>query len=185
MRDTTNIAKIASELEKVTNDILIVTNTPEEYRFLGYPMTPDRYPGLGPLAGIHAGLSSSKTEMNMVIACDMPFVHAGIATEMILAAEGYDAVVPEIEGRLQPLFAVYTKSCLAELTSCLDNQVLKVRGFLEAIAVKIMKEKDFQLYKEHSQLFASLFFNMNKPEDYRQARQLEEELRNFKKMKNQ
>jgi len=179
MRDKTNIARIARELEKVTKELLIITNTPEDYRFLGYPLTTDLYPGLGPLAGIHAGLSSSKTEVNIAVACDMPFVHAGIANEMLLAAEGYDAVVPEIEGRLQPLFAVYRKSCLPELTSCLDNHELKVRGFLAAITVKIMKEKDFQLYEEHPHLFSSLFFNMNMPEEYKQAKQLEEELRDF------
>lgn len=173
MKEKTNIAKIAGELEKVTKQLLIVTNTPEDYRFLGYPMTTDRYPGLGPLAGIHAGLSSSGTEVSVAVACDMPFIHAGIAQEMLIATEGYDAVVPEIEGRLQPLFAVYTKSCLPALTSCLDNHVLKVREFLAAINVKIMKEQDFRLYEEKPHLFSTSFFNMNMPEEYNQAKQLE------------
>lgn len=176
MKEKTNIAKIAGELEKVTKQLLIVTNTPEDYCFLGYPMTTDQYPGLGPLAGIHAGLSSSGTEVSIAVACDMPFIHAGIAQEMLDAADGYDAVVPEIEGRLQPLFAVYKKSCLPVLTSCLDNHVLKVREFLAVITVKIMKEQDFRLYEEQPHLFSTSFFNMNMPEDYHQAKQLEEEL---------
>ena len=70
----TVIEHIAAELEKTVADLMIVTNTLEDYQFLNLPMVEDEWKGMGPLAGIHAGLKASKTDKNLVVACDMPFV---------------------------------------------------------------------------------------------------------------
>ena len=80
-----------------------------------------------------------------------------------------DAIIPEINGRLQPLFAVYHKRCLPVLTDCLVKQELKMRIFLEKISVKIIKETDFELYHKNPKRFQRLFFNMNTREDYQEA----------------
>lgn len=115
-------------------------------------------------------MSYSKTELQFLTACDMPFVSAEAINEIISYYEpGLDAIIPEINGRLQPLFAVYHKRCLPVLTDCLVKQELKMRIFLEKISVKIIKETDFELYHKNPKRFQRLFFNMNTREDYQEA----------------
>ena len=41
------------------------------------PVVEDLYPGMGPLGGIHAALTKTSTDLNLMIAVDLPFVQAG------------------------------------------------------------------------------------------------------------
>ncbi|MGE7604198.1 molybdenum cofactor guanylyltransferase [Peribacillus sp. NPDC097675] len=166
-----NIKRVANVFKEVTENILVVTNSPEEYRFLQLPFIPDIYKGQGPLSGLHAGMSFSKTDLQVLSACDMPFVSAEAVNEMLSYHEpGLDAIIPEIDGRLQPLFAVYHKNCLPKLTECLEKKELKMKLFLEKLTVKIIKESDFTLYHNDPDHFRLLFFNMNTMEDYVEAK---------------
>src|SRR5699024_1724584 len=108
----TVIEHIVNECKKITDQILIVTNHFADYQFLALPMVEDKEKGKGPLAGIQAGLSEVSTEKNMVIACDMPFVSAEIAKDLLGELTNYDACLPKINDQLHPLFAAYRKSCL-------------------------------------------------------------------------
>lgn len=71
----------------------------------------DIYPGRGPLGGIHAALRSTSTELNLVLAVDMPAMTKACLEYLVSRAESSDAlvVVPDIGGTQQPLCAVYRK----------------------------------------------------------------------------
>lgn len=79
----TVLERIAAVLGQVTKRVIAVTRDPEQYRELGLEMTADLYPGLGPLSGIHAGLSASNTEWGIVVACDMPLVQPEILRALL------------------------------------------------------------------------------------------------------
>lgn len=168
-----NVQNIASELKKVAGQIMLITNSPTEYSFLGLPTIHDQYRGMGPLAGLHAGLTASKTETVIISACDMPFIKANVMEEMLSCLGNYEALVPEINGQLHPLFAIYRKSCLPLLTSCLEERELKMINLLNKLKVKLMKETDFKLYHKNSKLFPYLFYNMNNPDEYEEAKKIE------------
>ena len=51
----------------------------------------DVYPGHGPLAGIHAALSASTTELNLILAVDLPFVSESLLRFIV---EQADAAMP-------------------------------------------------------------------------------------------
>ncbi|OIK12512.1 molybdenum cofactor guanylyltransferase [Bacillus sp. MUM 13] len=174
-----NIAAIAGELEKEAGGALLITNTPESYKFLGLPMIADRYKDSGPLGGIHAGLCASKTDINLIAACDMPFIKAEAAREIVMHIGEYDAAVPEIHGQMHPLFAVYRKSCLPVLQACLDEGQLRVRQFLNGVRVKVLKETDFKLFHQQPEFFPHIFYNMNDREEYEKAKKMEREYRHF------
>src|SRR5690606_13231881 len=125
----------------------------------------DIYPGLGPLSGIHAGLTASSTELNLVVACDMPFVTLEIAEHLLSQSTGYAAVIPRFEGQNQPLFGVYTKLSLDILEHCLQEQILRVNLFLKKLKVNYLAEDD--LPTNHD--LERVFFNMNHPEEYAQV----------------
>ncbi|WP_158555911.1 molybdenum cofactor guanylyltransferase [Peribacillus glennii] len=168
-----SIENIATELNKIAGHVLLISNSPDEYSFLGLPMVPDQYHGMGPLGGLHAGLTASKTDTVFVSACDMPFIKAAVMEEMLGNLENYDALVPEIDGQLHPLFAIYRKTCLPILTSCLEARELKMVHFLEKLNAKIMKHTEFQLYTKNHKLFSYLFYNMNNPQEYEEAKKIE------------
>ncbi len=165
-----NISRVASELKKVSEKVLVITNAFDDYRFLQLPLIADLHKDHGPLGGLHAGMAASATQLQFLTACDMPFVCAAAIKEIISHYDpAFNAVIPEIKGRIQPLFAVYHKSCLPILSDCLMKRELKMSRFLEKLSVKIIKEKDFKLYHENPERFQHLFFNMNTREDYQEA----------------
>lgn len=163
-----SIERIKDELEKHFQEMILVCNDLEAYQFLNIKMVQDQYPGKGPLAGIHAGLSASKNEINLVVACDMPFISAGLGTILVENVKEFDAVVPVIEGKRHPLFAVYRKNIVKEIKSCLENDSLRMTQLLDSLNVFYMTEEDLQAYDDKS--LAQIFFNMNHPEEYELAK---------------
>lgn len=166
----TVIEQIADELKKVVSDIIIVTNSFKQYEFLGLPMVEDKWKDMGPLAGIHAGLSASKTDKNLVVACDMPFVSSELGTILISYLDEYEAAVPNISGQLHPLFAAYRKDVKEEINRSLQNEQLRIRYFLQHVHAKIVTEDDLKELKFSYE--ASHFFNMNHPVEFEEAREI-------------
>jgi len=77
----------------------------------------------GPLEGIAMGLAAldGRCEAAFVCACDQPLLSAEVITRLIDRLGDAPAVVPEINGRLHPLTAVYRISCLATAQRLLDS----------------------------------------------------------------
>ncbi|WP_053361124.1 molybdenum cofactor guanylyltransferase [Bacillus sp. FJAT-27251] len=166
--DKTNIERIRDELGSLFDDLLLVTNDPETYEFLNMKMVRDAYPGMGPLAGVHAGLTASHYEENIVVACDMPFVSADLAGSLVKNLKHFDAVVPVIGGRQHPLFASYQKRILPQLEECLESGRLRMVHLLDQLQVRYLGETELQAYADGS--LEKIFFNMNHPNEYEHAR---------------
>ncbi|MGG0718987.1 molybdenum cofactor guanylyltransferase [Robertmurraya massiliosenegalensis] len=164
------IEHAVEELKSIVNNIIIVTNSFDEYSFLNLPMVKDEWKDMGPLAGIHAGLSFSKTEQNLIVACDMPFISATLGDVLLKQLEEYQAAIPEISGQLHPLFAAYRKEVKDEAEKALEQKQLRIRGIFRNIHVKIMDETE--LNESGVAIDDSDLFNMNHPEEYEQAKKM-------------
>lgn len=166
----TMIKKIASELGKVFSRILIVSNNPNPFKkHLGLPVVEDLRLGCGPLGGIHAGLFHAATPYVFITACDMPFIDARLIRILAGACTGYDAVVPKIGEYLEPLFAVYGKSCLSTLEKALDSGYYKVVEFIAFLHVNYIDEARLKCVSN----LKRVFMNINTPRDLYRANQLE------------
>lgn len=128
----------------------------------------DKYPGHGPLGGIHAALSSSAYYYNFVVACDMPFINTKLAAYMYEIAYGYDVVVPKIEEFYQPLFAVYSKNCLDAIEAQLKDMRNKIIDFYDKVSVRYVELAELNKFGDHQ----SIFFNVNTPHDLEKARMI-------------
>jgi molybdenum cofactor guanylyltransferase len=166
--DKTNIERIRDELQSLFDDIILVTNNPESYEFLNLKSVSDEFPGKGPLAGIHAGLMASDYEENIVVACDMPFVSAELASTLVQNLKHFDAIIPVIGGKQHPLFAAYQKRIVPEIKDCLTEDRLRVIHLLDNLNVRYLEENDLQVYSDGS--LEEIFFNMNVPEEYEEAK---------------
>lgn len=164
IKEKTNIDRLKDELSVIFDEVILVCNQPEDYRFLNIMTVSDSYPGKGPLAGIHAGLQASSYEENIVIACDMPFITGELARGLVECLKHYEAVVPVVEGRQHPLCAAYLKSVFEKAADCIEEGQLRVRQLLERLEVQYLGDSDLKALGASS--LDKTFFNMNRPEDY-------------------
>ena len=99
---------------------------------------PDRRPGVGPLAGIEAGLAAMATERAFVLACDMPRASARLAGLLLGRGRGHDIALPHVAGRDQPLCAAYQRSALPKISAFLDKGERRVNALVASLdAVRV------------------------------------------------
>ncbi|MBN2270809.1 MAG: NTP transferase domain-containing protein [Sedimentisphaerales bacterium] len=109
--------------------VIISANDPEKVLFLGLEVVPDRIPRQGPLMGIASALEASRSELNFVVACDIPHIDIRLVEQMLAEAESSEAdvVIPITSGgRYEPLFAVYRRSVLEAANSVLASGKRKI-----------------------------------------------------------
>ena len=102
----TIISGIICAIEDLFSEIIIVTNSPSEFReFIQYKIIEDQYLKAGPLGGIHAALKSSSGDAIFVFAGDMPFLNKEIITEQINAFNkgACDVLIPKVDQFIEPL----------------------------------------------------------------------------------
>lgn len=168
INEKTNIERIRDTLKKRFNDIILVTNDSEQYEFLGLEMISDHFPGMGPLAGLHAGLLESRWDTNVIVACDMPFVSGELAEALVRLCGGHDAVIPVIHGRQHPLFAAYKKTAAEKAAACIKEGNLRMKQLLEQLNVLYITEKELEGFGQTD--IERTFFNMNHPNEYAEAK---------------
>ena len=162
-------------LSRLAGELLVITNRPEAYTFLGLPLFPDLLPGTGPLGGLYTALSVASRPLVAVIACDMPFVSADLlrAQRDLLERESVDVVIPRSPEGLEPLHALHSKdTCLAAVRAALDAGERKVIAWLPAVRSRVMSQEEVAQVDPQ---FRS-FVNVNSPEEFRQAEDLARKL---------
>ena len=166
------IERVVNAVASVLDDLLVVTNTPERYAFLGLPMVPDAYPDGGALGGIYTGLRAAGGDAAFTVACDMPFVHPAIVRMVVERAADGDVVIPRTGAQLETLHAVYGKACLGPMETCLRAGRLKIVGFFPHVRVV---ELDAAPMARH-RVPEVAFMNVNTPDELARARALASEL---------
>jgi len=168
---TSLIERVVKRLKSLADRILVVTS-PEQLDFPVANETEilvDLFPGKGPLGGIYTGLTASESPLNIVVACDMPFLNTALVEYMLRVSTGYDAVIPRIKkGMVEPLHAVYSESCLGKIKVRLENNQLGVHSFLESVKVRYVAQTESRRFDpKHLS-----FFNINYPSDIERANAL-------------
>lgn len=153
-------------LSAVCSHLIIISNN-EVYNDLGLPVYKDRYTDVGPLGGIFTGLFYSTTAYNFVLACDMPFVKEAVFDYLLEQADGYDIVVPSLEGRLQPLCALYRKQVCSTLEELILQGVWKMQQVIKRFHYKELAVNELDLDEK-------TFTNINTPAELQQIRNLYE-----------
>ncbi len=145
--------------------LILVTNTPEDYRGLDADIICDLIPGQGPLSGIHAGLIVSPYSLNYVIGCDMPFISGELGTYLIQRADqGDDALIPYVKGYAEPLSAVYRKTCIPYIENALLAGRPKVSALYDQVRIKYIPEEEIIPFGGEE-----CFFNINTRDDLKKA----------------
>ncbi len=160
-------------LSTLCKEIIISTNT-NELSFLKADLVADEFQNIGPIAGIYSALKHSKTEKNIILSCDTPFISKGILEYMLKNSESFDVVLPVFEEFLQPMTGIFNK----KIIPVIENEIKKGNH----IPPKIFKKSNLnklKIDKNTSGWHKHLFFNVNSLEDYEKAKQIMKENKSF------
>lgn len=163
------IEAIHRQLSEIFEEVLLVTNNPEQYDFLPCRMVADLFPGAGALAGIHSGLYHSSGPAIFAVACDMPYLNNDLVRHLAGKAETGSVIIPEGPNGLEPLHAVYGKGCLDAIESCLMVGEKRIVSFFPRANVIRVAAEQVACFDDS---FAS-FSNINTPEEYYRLRGVE------------
>jgi molybdopterin-guanine dinucleotide biosynthesis protein A len=163
---------ILAVYSEVFSEIILVTNTPQAYLDWNMLMVTDLFPVRSSLTGIHAGLFYASRPFAFVSACDAPFLKQELVHLLISQARpGVDAVMPETAKGLEPLCAVYSKSCLNTIEAHIRQEKLKIQQVFHKSRINRIPEA--RLRKTDPDLIS--FININTPEDLMRVASLEKE----------
>ena len=150
------------ELSAIAAEVLIVGGGAPAVA--GARVVPDRIAHAGPLGGLHAALSESRGSVTVVIACDMPFVTAGLLDYLASLAGRADVVVPRTEDGYHPLCAAYTRACLDPVARRVAERRLQVAALFDEVHVRVVTLEEMARFGDPHRLLA----NVNTPDEYRQ-----------------
>ncbi len=141
--------------------VIVVTGRPERFAGLGAEVVADRYPGCGPLAGIHAGMLASRHPHVFVAACDMPGLDPEVIRFLVRRVGDADAIVPCWEDDVEPLHAVYAVRALPVLEESLRTGRHALRDVLELLRVDWVSEAELRAVRGTAQSL----INVNTPDE--------------------
>jgi molybdopterin-guanine dinucleotide biosynthesis protein A len=165
------IIRVLNRVAGIADEIVITSNQPENFRFLGLTPIPDRQPGAGALGGLYTALDATHHPALAVVACDMPFVNPLllIIELQLLNETGVDLVIPRTAGGLEPFHAVYRReTCLPHVQAALQAGQRRVDAWFTQVKVHELSPEDIQPYDP----LGLAFFNINTLEELRTAEQI-------------
>jgi molybdopterin-guanine dinucleotide biosynthesis protein A len=168
------ITRLLSRLAWIADEVIVTSNQPENYLFLGLSPVRDLLPGFGALGGLYTALSTARHPYVAVVACDMPFASPELllAELVTLREAGVDALVPRTEGGTEPFHAVYrAEVCLPYVREAIKAGKRRVDAWFERVNIRYVEEEEIITYDPSRMAF----FNINTPEDLLEAEVLARE----------
>ncbi|MCL4278569.1 MAG: molybdenum cofactor guanylyltransferase [Ignavibacteriaceae bacterium] len=173
--EVTMIERTTELMKSLFDRVILITNTPDEYKFLGIEMFEDIYKNVGPLAGIHSGLAHSITDKNFIISCDIPFVNKGVIEFIINYKTNKSITITKADGFVQQLCGLYSKQDLQEIVELIEDDKLEINNSQKCgcKVLQLVQKLDAEIIdiaNEYGGYEEGMFLNMNKPEDFELVR---------------
>jgi molybdopterin-guanine dinucleotide biosynthesis protein A len=173
------IQRVVDRLVPIADEMVVTTNHPEDYQFLGTStgsvqplrLTPDLKPGRGALGGLYTALAAATHPCVAVVACDMPFASPTLleAAGRLMVQEGTDVVIAKTDEGYEPIHAVYRReACLPAIEAAIDADQWKVIAWFPQVKVRVLTSDELRQFDPDG----LAFWNVNTPEEFIQAEQL-------------
>ena len=170
------IGHVIQRMQSITDELLLITNNPDEYSHFDLPMHSDIIPNSGALGGIHSGLTQASNDAAICVGCDSPFLDPNLLTYLDSVLGEYNAVMPytvkqctsnsdNTQITLQTLCAVYSKRCIPIIELMLNESELRVHALQQRTNVLCLSPEVWKVYDSEGHSF----FNINTPEDFEKA----------------
>lgn len=115
---------------------------------VGVPLTilgPQGKPDSQPLAGPLVALSefSPTAPSVLVVSCDIPGFNPRLVEFLHRQKGDFDAAIPNLEGRLQPLCGLYSSNAFQDASALVRQGETRVMRWLECLRVKAIEPENF------------------------------------------
>lgn len=157
------LSRLADQLGQMFTDVMIVANNQEIELPAGTRLIHDIYPGLGPMAGIHAALMHATSSYAYVLACDMPRISSDYIAQLkhAIGEQTVDFCCCRNQGALEPFHAFYHKKAAPRIARRLGTGELKARHILSRLSGLVLSVEAFVPRGQ----VADIFLNINTPDD--------------------
>ena len=158
-----NLLQIAVVKAKEVSPRTVIVGSRERYAQYG-EVIDDIIPGCGPLSGIHAALSTTRSALNLILSVDMPLISPDFLRWLTQTAASGDelAIVPEAHGRTQPLCSVFRRAAGAQAENALRTGEYKVDRLFSILPTRLVAEIDWRA----AGFLPGISRNVNTPEEY-------------------
>jgi molybdopterin-guanine dinucleotide biosynthesis protein A len=162
------VERVLDVVLPISEQVVIVDNDDSLANY-GVQVVPDVETRAGPLTALYSGLVALGQPLCLVVACDMPFLNRELLRWLGDQAAGYDVVMPMIDGRMDPMHAVYRReSCVEAIARALARGEQRMTSYLGELRVREVTEAELRTHDPELRSF----FNINTPEDLDLARRL-------------
>lgn len=180
----TMLQRTGELLECVCDQVCIIAAA-GKYDGTPWKVIEDGWPGEGPLGGILTALQHLKAQRMdssgdhphgqphwaMILGCDLPFMNRDFLAflkERALLSRA-QVLAPESSSGLEPLCACWRADALWSVEQSFDAGVRKVTEAMKQVGTEVLDEAAWKRFDNGNRLF----WNMNTPEDYREACRIE------------
>jgi molybdopterin-guanine dinucleotide biosynthesis protein len=126
----------------------------------GLPCVSDSFAGRSPLVGIASSLQHFGRPL-FACAVDLAFPDAHLARVLVDHIGDADVCLPQVDGLLEPLFAVYSPTCLEPMRRALERGDQRIAASFPELRLRTVEVAD-----------RAPFLNVNTPADFEAAQQL-------------
>ena len=168
-----------ARLRRVVDRTIIIANDADAFGSSGLPVIPDMLPNAGALGALYTAVRAAPTDRTLVIACDMPFVSEPLLAYLVEAGRTADIVIPRTARGYEPLCATYTRRTADALMRLVEEKrfALSEVARLPGLTIREIGRDELEPFGPED----VLFFNVNTPDDYARAIDLDGEYRSPKR----
>jgi len=162
------IQRVIDRMKPIADELIVTTNRPAEYEFLGLRLVPDLKPGRGALGGLYTAIESATSPLVAVVACDMPFASPMLFEGALrfMVEEDADIVIAKKDENYEPLHALYRReTCLPAIESAIDANQWKVISWFPQVKVRTLTPDEVKSFDPSG----LCFWNLNTPEEFVEA----------------
>lgn len=139
------------------------------YEKFGPPVYPDLIEEKGPMGGLLTAFSNTQAKAVFLISCDIPLITFEAIKQLLDMAEKKRIIAATVEGRINPLFAIYPVTLTEEVKERIQEDNLKMTGFI--------LENKHTLVSSISRKMPDIFRNINTPEELKMTEERWKNLR--------
>ena len=163
------LTRIVSELKRRFAEIVIVA-APESEDSLQIDMPAikvvrDETAYQGPLDALRRGLDAVTNEIAFACSCDLPLLDSDVVAAIVAMLGEFDAAIPIVGEKLQPLHAAYRKRCAIALAALAMRGERRLIAIADAVNTRRISERDLKVIDPQLRSF----FNVNTLDDYQRA----------------
>jgi molybdenum cofactor guanylyltransferase len=162
-----------ARLRRVVDRTIIIADDARRFSGAGVPVIPDLVSGCGALGAVYTAVHAAGTDWTLVVACDMPFVSERLLAHLVSVGSSVDIAIPRTAHGYEPLCATYSRRSAQELRRLIDEQRFRLSDVTRIPGLNVR-----EVGKDELEAFGPeevLFFNLNTPDDYARAIDLDGE----------